>query len=153
MHRGEVFTFFEGYSLITITFLFHTFDETLSILAGRTGSAAWLAQIVGAALGAGLFYLYLWLFRSHNGKDIVDIYSAVYGKALGKVVQLLLLGYLAVFTAINLHEVADILRVFTYPESSPLFIKAAIMLSVAIVAIFSVKGLGKRWPFACRYAC
>ena len=143
MHRGEVFTFFEGYSLITITFLFHTFDETLSILAGRTGSAAWLAQIVGAALGAGLFYLYLWLFRSHNGKDIVDIYSAVYGKVLGKVVQLLLLGYLAVFTAINLHEVADILRVFTYPESSPLFIKAAIMLSVAIVAIFSVKGLGK----------
>lgn len=143
MRREETFTGFEGYSLLTTTFMFHIFDGPLSETAKHCGNAAWIAVIIGTALSIGLFFLYYLLVRMFDGKDLLQMCEEIFGRFLTRVICLTLCVYFLLYCVNNLLEGVDLLVSNTYTNTRAILIVFSLLLAVAIIASYPIKSMAR----------
>ncbi|MDR2933321.1 MAG: spore germination protein, partial [Oscillospiraceae bacterium] len=143
MRKDEKLTFYEGFSLLTITFLYHIFNEVIPNLTNDVGTSAWLAQVISACLGFGFLSLYLLLVSRYKNMDLLVIFDTVYGKIASKLMHVLLIIYLFAYTASCINQAEETLQLFAYTDMNSLTIDLFLMAAVAVYAVYSIKGMAK----------
>lgn len=99
------------------------------------GHAAWIAIIIGYALGLLLVLLFLILAARYPGQSLFEINTAVFGTWLGKVISLCYIGYFFHLTTLVIRNFADFFNSVAYPET-PLLV---LIVFGPLMAAYAVK--------------
>lgn len=143
MRKDETFTLYEGVSLLSLTFLYHVFNEVIPTLVVDAGTSAWMAQIISVAVGLALLGLYRLASRRYPDLDFLQILDRACGKALGRMIQALLLMYLLAYAASCLNQAEETLQLYAYTDFNSLTLDLFLMGAVAVYALFSIRGMAK----------
>ncbi len=136
-------TFFEGVSLITITFLFYLCDQTLPELSASTGNSGWISQILNFVIIFGVFSLYMVVLRRFDGKDFTQILEEVLGKFFAKIIFILIFLFLFLITALMLSKFVSLLNTYSYPMEKKGVMTASLLIAPAVCVFYPFKGLAR----------
>jgi len=141
--NDEIFTSFEGFSLLSTLLLFHLFNSSLSFMTRSSANAAWIAMLPGSLFAVGLFFLYYLLYRMFPGCDLMEICKRIFGNLGGRLVCLALFVFFCMIAVTNLMESVEILTTNTYAHIRPILLALSFLAVAYIVAVYPVKGLAR----------
>ena len=103
-----------------------------SAFAAKAGQDAWLAAILGVAIGALLMFLYVSLASLFPNMTLAEYNEEILGKWLGKFVSILFFSYFFLTSALVLRNVGDFLVVYIL-DVTPIQMVEIILLMVVFV--------------------
>lgn len=116
-------------SLVMINKIFFT---SVGGIVYQTGTAAWYATLI-SCLVTLLFFAFIYLlFKRFPGKDIIQIYETVLGKFPGKMIALVICGFVVFNAGSTLREFVEMIKVYNLPFT-PTSIIIVTFLSVSII--------------------
>jgi len=116
--------------LIACFVLYEIGSTTLFQIAADAGQDAWLAMLIGAAIGLMLLLLYLWIHKMNPNRSLYELCVHFFGKWVGKSVGFILVLYFAYESSRNLRDLGE-LAAFALLNRTPL----AILMLIAIVVV------------------
>ena len=143
MRTDEKITKYESICLFVTVFLSSLFNDYFAILGQFIGTSAWISQIIGATLSVIQLFLLISLLKKYENKDILEIFDAVCGKVIGKILVIFLILYFICNSTLSLSQLVKFIEVYTYTNTSHLFNGLVIMIAVGVFARYSIKGLAK----------
>lgn len=116
-------------SLIIINKIFFT---SVGGIVYQTGTAAWYATLV-SCLSTLVFFVFIYLLlKRFPGKDILRIYETVLGKFPGKIIALIICGFVVYNAGSTLREFVEMIKVYNLPYT-PTSVIIITFLSVSII--------------------
>ncbi|WP_334076563.1 endospore germination permease [Paenibacillus sanfengchensis] len=116
--------------LIACFVLFEIGSTTLFQIAADAGQDAWLAMLIGSAVGFMLLLLYLWIHKMNPNRSLYEMCVHFYGKWLGKGVGFILVFYFAYESSRNLRDLGE-LAAFALLNRTPL----AVLMLIGILVV------------------
>ncbi|MGJ7919895.1 GerAB/ArcD/ProY family transporter [Neobacillus sp. LXY-4] len=105
-----------------------------SAFAGRAKQDAWLAAILGVAIGTLLVFLYNTIGNSFSNMTLAEYSEKILGKWLGKSVSIIFFSYFFLISALVLRNIGDFLVTHILADTPIQFIEAIFL----IIVIFGV---------------
>lgn len=124
----------EGFSLVYILITAKMFCSYLPKAVTLGGGSCWYI----AAVSCGIVFIGFWFINS-CGFSLFELFEAVFGKTVGRVMKILFSVYFYVYAAAALNEIIKIIKIYNFPTASPVIFAAA---SLAAAAAVGAKGLG-----------
>lgn len=133
----------EAVSLVTITITTKIFFTSPAVLVAHVGSAAWYATLFSALTAlVGFTFLSLLLKRFPN-KNLVEIFDNTVGRTAGFLFSMtfavLFIGDASTF----LREFSEVLRSYTFHETSTSYIIGALVISAGIAAFLGLESIAR----------
>lgn len=136
-------TDYESICLFAIVFLSHLFSEAMPVLTRSTGPAAWLSRALSVLLAFSYLGVFQLLYRRYEEMDFLLICDKAYGRFFSKVVKLALLVHFYLYCVSMLSRCVETLQVYAYSTMNALMIDLLILIAVAVIALYPLKGLAK----------
>jgi len=133
----------EAFSLVTIMIVTKIFYSSPLVIISDLGTAAWYGTILSCSVSLIFFGLLYILMKRFPQKDLYQIFQAVTGKVIGKLLIMIFSFYFLYYAAINLREFTLILRVYSLPLTPPSLIVFAFLLVVIAMAYVGLEGIAR----------
>ena len=143
MLKEGKFGFAEAVSLITVTCTVKIFFTSPAVLVKHVGSAAWYVTLISALTAlVGFSFIYL-LLKRFPGKNLAEIFDLTLGRPIAIVFSLVMAAFFMIDAGIFLREFSDVLRSYTYPETSTSYIIGALVLTAAIAVWLGLESIAR----------
>lgn len=123
-----------AYQLFILILLFELGSSILVPLAIDAKQDAWLAILIGAAGGCGIFLIYYGLFRYYPDESPVHYVQRILGSVPGKIVAFLYISYLLYLSARVLRDFGEMLITVAYVETPLIVLNLLMVLPVVYAA-------------------
>lgn len=138
MNNQGQFGLFETTLFITLIITSAALYTGLAVVVKKTGTAGWYETLISCAVSIVFFLMLYLLMKRFQGMDLIEIYETVLGKIIGKVVGLIFACYLLYYTAVNLRQFIEMIKIYVLPSTKDSIIYASFM-GVIILVVY--KGL------------
>jgi spore germination protein KB len=136
--RGSQFYF------LTVNYILGT---TLFVLIQSVvqsgGRDAWLIPLWGGLCGVVFAFLWIWLYRLHPGKDLVQISLAVLGRPLGTVAAVLYFFHFVMIAGFVLRNLSDFLTGTIMPQTPGPVFHIMFLIVAAYAALQGVETIAR----------
>lgn len=133
----------EAVCFITITITTKIFFTSPAVLVEHVGTAVWYATLVSAGSALiGFAFLYLLLKRFPN-KNLPEIFDNSMGRIAGFSFSFIFVILLVVDASTFLREFSDVLRSYTFEETSTSLIIGAAVLTAGIAAYLGLESIAR----------
>jgi len=133
----------EAVCLVTITCSVKIFFSSPALLISQVGTAAWYVTLISAVTAlVGFSFLYL-LLKRFPGKALPEIFDLSMGRAAGLFLSFLFAAMLMINTGIFMREYSDVLRSYTYQETSTSYIIGALALAAGAAAWLGLESIAR----------
>lgn len=136
--KNEKFGTHEAIAVVTIAMVAKILYTSTSATIKSTGTAAWYMTIISCIITIIFFILIYKLMERFPGKDIFEIYEAVLGKFLGKLVTIIFSIYLVFYCSSSIREFLEMIKSYTLPNTPPSII---IGTFIFVLALLCYKGI------------
>ncbi|WP_046174193.1 GerAB/ArcD/ProY family transporter [Domibacillus indicus] len=123
-----------AFQLFILIVLFELGSAMIVPLAIEAKQGAWLAILIGAAGGCGIFLIYYALFRYYPDESPVHFVRHIIGSVPGKIVAFLYILYFLYLSARVVRDFGEMLITIAYVET-PLFVLNLLMVLLAVYTI------------------
>lgn len=138
----------EAVSLIAITMTNRVFFTSPGVLAKSLGTSGWYMTLISALFGAiGFTFAYL-LLKKYPGKNLIEIFEAVFGRYIALAFIILLVFMLLSNASIMLREFAEVMKVYVFSLTPITYIMGIFILVAAIVSILGLEPIARFSAFA-----
>ncbi|OPJ55736.1 GerAB/ArcD/ProY family transporter [Clostridium oryzae] len=138
MNKGGKFSTYEGILFVTITIVSKILYTSTPAVVKQAGTAAWYSTLISCAAAILQYWLMCKLIDRFQGKDLVEVTELVLGKFIGKIMGVLLSGYVVYYAATNLREFLEMIKAFNLPSTPP----SVIMITfISVCVLIAYKGL------------
>ena len=139
MIREGKFGLREAASLMTIVLVSKAFFTSIRVLVRNTATAAWYVTLISGLITIIFFTLIYLLMKRFSGRDLVEIFEEVLGKAFGKIMALLFCLYFIYYSGTNIREFLEMIKAYVLPYTPPSFILFAFLLAVVVLAYLGLE--------------
>ncbi|WP_276352324.1 GerAB/ArcD/ProY family transporter [Cohnella caldifontis] len=115
--------------IATWMILFEIGSTTLLLQGAKAKQDAWISMLLGAAGGAALLLMYLWMYRRDPGRNLFQLLRAYFGKILGSAAGFAFVLYFSYESSRNLRDLGE-LTVMTLLDRTPMQVTLLLFLSV-----------------------
>lgn len=133
----------EAICLLTITIVSKAFFTSPAMVMKAVGTAGWYMTLISAITAVAAFTPVYLLLKRFPGNNIMEIYNTVLGNTIGSLFTFSLFLIVLVTTAINIREFAEVLVVYVYPLSPPLYIIVLLYLLIILAAYLGLESLAR----------
>lgn len=125
--------------LLALTFTLGTSSILLPSRLIEVGKQdAWIIPLFAGIYGITLAMLWLWMYRLHNGLNIIQMCLTVFGKVIGGFLALLYICYFIQISSWTTRSVSDIMHLTLMPNT-PISVFHIMLLTLVCYA--SIKGI------------
>jgi spore germination protein KB len=133
----------EAVSLMVITISIKAYFTSPSSLAQILGTSSWLMTLISAATAlVGFSFLYL-LLKRFPGKDLIAIFDLAFGRFFGFAVSIIFFIFLAAEISILIREFAEVLKVYSLPETPSGFIILTLLAITTAACFAGLEGIAR----------
>jgi spore germination protein KB len=133
----------EAVSLITIAITTKVFFTSPGLIAKTLGTTGWYMTLISAIFGAiGFTFVYL-LLKKYPGKDLIEVFEAVFGRIIALPYLVFLAFMFVLNAAIMLREFAEVMKVYVFPLTPINYIMALFILFVALASILGLESISR----------
>lgn len=132
------FGLLETIALTTLVIVSKIFYTSMAAVVKSVGTAAWYETWVSCFVSIIFFLLICLLMKRFPGMDIVEIYEAVLGKIIGKVLGFTLSCYMLYYAATSLREFFEVIKAYVLPNTKDSIIYISFL---GVMALIAYKGL------------
>jgi spore germination protein (amino acid permease) len=115
--------------------------SSVSRFADFTATSAWLMTLISCASACVLFGFVYLLLKRFPGKNLMEIFDAVLGRAVGFVFSFTFVIAILFCCAMLLREFADVCREYVFPNTPPSMITTAMLLPVVMASYFGLESI------------
>lgn len=133
----------EAISLSTLVLTSKIFYTSIRVIIKTTATAAWYTTLISCFISVFLFLLVSLLMRRFPSQNLVEIFDAVMGKFIGKILSLVFVAYFIVYCAADLREFVEMLKSYILPYTQPSIIIAVFLLVVLAYAYIGIEGIAR----------
>ena len=126
--------------IVLITKVFYTNPSTV---IKACGTAGWYVTLLSVAMSLLLFLLVYMLLKRFPGKDLPQIFDAVFGKVLGKFLSLIYIAYFIFGAGTNIREFVEMIKSYNLPYTPPSLIIFAFFLPVIYISFIGLECLAR----------
>lgn len=138
MKKEGQFGIHEAVALTTIAMLSKILYTSPSTAVKEAGSASWYMTIISCIITLIFFLIICKLLERFPGKNLFEIYEAVLGKVIGKLLTVLYSAFLIFYSASAIREFVEMIKTYTLPETAPSVIIGTML---AVSALICYKGI------------
>jgi spore germination protein KB len=143
MIREGHFGFYEAFSLMTIVLITKLFYTSPMVIIKSLGTAAWYGTLISCGITLVFFALLFSLMARFPQQDLYQIFEAVTGKIVGKILILIFAVYLLYKAGITLAEFIAVLNVYSMPYTPQSVLVFAFLLLVVAMAYVGLEGIAR----------
>jgi spore germination protein KB len=115
------------------------------------GPAGWYGAIISALTALAGFYVLFLLIKRFQGRNLVSVFEAVFGRWAGSLLLLLFAAWFIFNAGMTTREFVEAVKVYSYPLSPPSFLITFFLLSVITVLYFGFEAIARTaslfaWP-------
>jgi spore germination protein (amino acid permease) len=133
----------EATSLITISIVSRIFFTSPGLLAKNLGTAAWYMTLISALFGAIGFTFVCLLLKKYPGKDLIEVFEAVFGRYIALFFLILLTFMFIINASLIVREFAEVMKAYIFPLSPITYVIGILMLFVTIVCILGFESISR----------
>lgn len=138
MNKQGHFGLFETIALTALVMVSKVLYTSMAVVVKTTGTAAWYTTLISCIVSIVFFLIIYLLIRRFPGMDIVEIYEAVLGKVIGKVLGFSFACYLVFYTATSTREFFEVIKVYVFPNTKDSIIYISF---IGVIVLIVYKGL------------
>lgn len=139
MNKSVKFGLHETIGLLTVTLISKSFYTSIAQLIKTTGTAAWYATLVSMLVAMAAFFFIVLLMKRFPGKDLVEIFQAVTGKVIGKVLVVVFSMYFIYYSGSSIREFLEMIKTYNLPYTPPSLILGAFLIAVIVLAFKGIE--------------
>jgi spore germination protein KB len=129
----------ESISLISIIIVSKVFYSSPSIIARYVGTSMWYMTLISGITAAIAFTFIYLLLKQFPGRDIMEIFEIVLGKAIGLIFSGIITIGLVFYASTLLREFVDVLKVYVFSLSPMYFIIGLFMFGTVIICFLGLE--------------
>lgn len=137
------FGFTEALSLTVIAIITKIFYISPRVIINTLGTAAWQGTLISCVTCLIFFVLLYNLMKRFPQLDLYQIFEAVAGKILGKILILVFSIYILYYSSVNIREFITILKTYSMPLTPPSFLIIAFLAVVVAFAYVGLEGIAR----------
>ena len=139
-----------GYSFIMLSSFFAVFLGIGSYLMFKyTRNDTYLICIIGALISTAIFYIIRYIVNNNDYDDIYELNKGIFGKFLGRILNIILLLGFILMASIILFNNANFFNAEYLPDTSINFLKAIILLPLVYISSKSLASIIKMNQVLC----
>ncbi len=127
--------------LICIAMINKVFYTSLAGICETGGTAAWYITLISCVTSLFFFYLFCILLKRFPGKNIGDIAEIVFGKYVGKFINIILVLFTLFYSASAIREFVGMIKVYNLPNTPISMILGTFLLLAALISYFGLEVL------------
>lgn len=143
MSKGGTFGTYETISLVSMIIIVKIFYTSVTAVVTMEGTSGWYGTIISCITSMFFFSLLYLLMKRFPGKDITQIYEAITGKVIGKILTLIFSAYVLYYAASNLREFIEMIKTYNLPYTPPSFLIFGFIAVCAIIAYFGLEDIAR----------
>ncbi len=143
MIKEGKFGTFEAVCLIVTVLSTKTFYTSIGVLIKITSTAAWYSTLISCTSSIILFLFVYLLMKRFPGKNLIEVFEAVTGKVIGKILSLIFCAYFIYYCGSNLREFLEMIKAFNLPYTPPSLILFAFLLAVIVLSYMGIDGIAR----------
>lgn len=141
MIKEGKFGLYEAFALVTILEITKIFYTSPITVIKALGTAAWYGTLISCAVSLVFFGLLYILMKRFPQQDLYQIFEAVTGKRVGKVLILVFSAYFLYYSGVNIMEFTTILKVYSMSFTPAGVLIAAFLLVVLAMSYVGLEGI------------
>jgi spore germination protein (amino acid permease) len=119
------------------------FFTSIGVIINKTGTAAWYATMISCLSALAFFFIIYLLLKRFPGKDVLQIYEAVLGKPVGKILACVFCMFAIYYSSSTLREFVEMIKTYNLPVSPTSIIMLTFLLTAVIITYFGFQGLSR----------
>lgn len=143
MNKQGQFGLFETTALVTVVIISKIFYTSIAAVVKSTGTAAWYETIISCIVSIVFFLMIYPLVKRFPNMDLTEIYEAVLGKALGKVVMFAWPCYLIYYGAICSREFFEVIKTYVLPNTQDGIIYISFIGVMVLIAYKGIENIAR----------
>jgi spore germination protein KB len=129
---------------ITVLIVFDKgFYSSVAIIVNTVGTAAWYMTLISCAVSLMFYYFEYLLIKRFPGLNIIQVYEAVMGKFIGKIIGISICAYTVYYSGSTLREFVDMIKTYNLPNTPPFFIMACILAVAILVSYYGLEVISR----------
>ncbi len=141
--REGTFGTFEAVCMIVIVMQTKMFYTSTSLIIKYEGTSSWYGTIISCLMSLVFFSLFYLLMKRFPGMDLTQIFEAVLGKVIGKILVLCFAAYSLFLAASNLREFIEMIKIYNLPYTPPSILIFGYIAVCAIVAYTGLESIAR----------
>ena len=138
MDKQGSFGLLETIALTSLVIMSKILYTSIPVVVKSTGTASWYETLISCFVSIVFFLIIYQLVRRFPGMDIVEVYEAVLGKVIGKVLGLLFACYLVYYSATSIREFLEMIKAYVLPNTKESIIYISF---IGVIVLIVYKGL------------
>lgn len=143
MHKEGNFGPAEAIYMTTLTIISTIFYTSTRAAAKSVGTSSWLMTLIAGSTSIVFFLLLYNLMKRFPGKDLIEIFEAVLGKFLGKILALVFAAYFLYFSASNLREFLEMIKAYVLPYTPTSVILGSFIIVVLLLSYLGLECIAR----------
>jgi spore germination protein (amino acid permease) len=133
----------EAIAVLVIACMAKEFFTDPNIIVRKVGTAGWYMVLISAAVAAVGFTVMYFLLKRFPGKNVMEIYDAVFGRCIGFVFSFFLAVVLLFSAAMNLREYVEIIKIYVFPKTPPVYLIGSLAVTVVILSFIGLENIAR----------
>lgn len=134
---------YEAICFTTLIIVNKVFFTSVSSIIYQTGTAAWYTTII-SSLATLVFFMFTYLLlKRFPGKDLTGVFECVIGKIPGKVLTLMICGYLLFNAGSTLREFVEMIRVYNLHYTPISIIMITFLIVSVVISYYGLQTLSR----------
>ncbi len=142
-NREGSFGTYEAVCLTSIMIITKIFYTSIAVIIKLEGTSGWIGTIISCITSLFLFSLICVLMKRFPNMDLTQIFEAVIGRFVGKLLTLLFSAYLLYYAASSLREFIEMIKAYNLPYTPPSFLIFGFIAVCAIVTYYGLEGIAR----------
>jgi spore germination protein KB len=143
MIKEGKFGTFEAVCLTTLVLSTKDFYTSIRVLIKTTSTAAWYATLLSCTSSIIMFLFIYLLMKRFPGKNLIEVFEAVTGKVIGKILSVIFCAYFIYYCGSNLREFLEMIKAYNLPYTPPSQILFAFLLAVIVLSYIGIDGIAR----------
>ena len=143
MIKEGKFGTFEAVCLTTLLLSSKAFYTSIRVLIKTTSTAAWYATLISCTCSIIMFMFVYLLMKRFPGKNLIEVFEAVTGKFIGKILSLVFCAYFIYYCGSNLREFLEMIKTYNLPYTPPSLILFAFLLAVIVLSYIGIEAIAR----------
>ncbi len=134
---------FEAISFISLITINKIFFTSVGGIISQNGTAAWYVTLISCITTLAVSMLVYLLLKRFPGKDLAEIYEAVTGKFIGKLLIILISAYCVFNAGSTLREFVEMIKVYNLPYTPTSLIMSSFLVVSIVISYFGLQALSR----------
>lgn len=143
MNKVQNIGLYETICLATLIIIYKLFYTGVAAVCNIVGTAAWYIPLLSAAVSIFFFYLGCILLSRFPGLNLFQIIEVIFGKYLGKLLNLIFVLYAVIYTSTALREFVEMIKVYSLPRTPISIVLGSFLIITAIVSYYGIEGIAR----------